>query len=403
MKKVDVRLRHGPDSEVQVGQLALLDHRVYFEYSSEFLDLGWELSPWKLPAIPELQEHTERSFGPLPGVFDDSLPDGWGRLLMDRHFERKGVPAETLTPLDRLLYLGARTMGALTYHPSEASTPGDPIDLQALATEAQRVQAGNVEDLLPALLRAGGSPGGARPKVLVGVKGDELISGEDDLPAGFEPWLVKFGGHQDPPDAGLVEAAYADMARAAGLDMPSVRVFETESGRFFGVARFDRLAGNRRLHMHTLGGLIHSNFRIPNCDYRILLSVTRTLTRNHQDVLECFRRLVFNVATHNHDDHVKNFAFLMDDAGEWSLSPAYDLTCALSPAEHSMAVNGQGTDFTRAGLLRFAGEHEISSDEATEILDQVLAAVATWPRLATARGCSKKRSKAIGSVHRPLR
>jgi serine/threonine-protein kinase HipA len=324
---------------------------------------------------------------------------------MDRHFERQGVPSESLTPLDRLLYLGSRTMGALTYHPSdEQSGASEPLNLQVLAKEAQRVQAGHVEDLLPALIRAGGSPGGARPKILVGVKGDELLSGEDDLPEGFEPWLVKFRGHQDPPHAGLVEAAYADMARAAGISVPPVRVFETpDDGHFFGVSRFDRLPGNRRLHMHTLGGLIHSNFRIPNCDYRILLNVTRTLTRNHQEVVECYRRLVFNVMAHNHDDHVKNFAFLMDDEGEWSLSPAYDLNCALSPLEHSMAVNGKGTDFTRSDLLSFAEEHQIDATQAGEILDQVQATVATWPQLAAARGCSRERIKAIARVHRTLR
>lgn len=405
MKKVEVRLRHSPGVERRVGHLALTGHSVFFEYEPEFLGLGWELSPWKLPAIPELQEHTDHRFGPLPGLFDDSLPDGWGLLLMDRHFERRGVPSESLTPLDRLLYLGTSTMGALTYHPAHevAGTP-EALDLLQLATEAKRVQAGQVEDLLPALLRAGGSPGGARPKVLVGVKGDELLSGEDDLPEGFEPWLVKFGGHRDPPDAGLVEAAYADMARAAGLEVPPTRVFETpQDGRFFGVRRFDRLPGNRRLHMHTLGGLVHSNFRVPNCDYRILLHVARTLTKNHLDVVECYRRLVFNVVAHNHDDHVKNFAFLLDDEGEWSLSPAYDLTCAREPHEHSMAVNGKGGDFTRSDLIGFAGQHQIEEAQAVEILDRVHDAVATWPQLASARGCSPRRIKEVARSHHVLR
>ena len=404
MRRVEVRLRHRPDRETLVGTLAQSERRIFFEYAPSFLDLGWELSPWKLPAKPELQEHTELGFGPLPGVFDDSLPDGWGRLLMDRLFEQRGLPPESVSELDRLLYLGARTMGALTYHPPAAETAsGGPLDLHQLAEASRDVLTGHVETVLPELVRAGGSPGGARPKVVVGLRGEEIISGEDDLPEGFEPWLVKFLARHDPPDTGAVELAYARLAGEAGIVMPATRLFETAEGdRFFGVARFDRRPGNERLHMHTLGGLIHSNFRVPNADYRLLLHVAATLTQNVQDVVECFRRMVFNLVTHNHDDHVKNFAFLFDPESGWSLSPAYDLTYSPQPREHSMTVNGIGRDHTRAHCLAFAEEHGIHRERAQEVIDQVHEAAANWERIARDLGCTTTRIQQIGRAHRRL-
>ncbi len=404
MKKVEVRLRHGPGHEVQVGHLAEQDRRVYFEYSPEFLELRQELSPWFLRPEGGLIEHKPAEFGPLPGVFDDSLPDGWGLLLMDRHFRSQGLEPRSLSPLDRLLYLGSRTMGALTYHPSvESSGESPPVELYQLAEQAERVLAGDAESLIPELLRAGGSPGGARPKVLVGRKGDELISGEDDLPEGFEHWLIKFEGKGDPTSAGAVEYAYSTMAREAGLCVPPTDLFETKDrGRYFGVQRFDRLPGNQRIHMHSLGGLIQSNFRVPSCDYKVLLQVTQELTKNHEDVIKCFRRLAFNVTAANRDDHVKNFAFLMNSSGEWTLSPAFDLTYAPGPGGyHSMLINGEEKP-TREHCLHLAEQHGIARRIAAEILDTVNDAVANWRHHADQAGCPGKDAARIAKAHRLL-
>ncbi|MBL4849203.1 MAG: type II toxin-antitoxin system HipA family toxin [Planctomycetes bacterium] len=404
MKKVEVRLRHAPGSELAVGHLAEQDRRVYFEFSPEFLESGFEVSPWRLPAGPGLVEHRPGEFGPLPGVFDDSLPDGWGRLLMDRYFRIEGIEPDSMSALDRLLYLGTRTMGALTYHPSEESSSPSALELHGLAGQAQRVMAGDAERLLPELLRAGGSPGGARPKILVGRKEGELLSGEDDLPEGFEHWLIKFEGKGDPASAGAIEQAYSTMAREAGIDFPPTHLFETrEGGRYFGVRRFDRLPGNRRVHMHTLGGLIHSNFRVPSCDYDVFLNVTRELTKNHEDLVEAYRRMIFNVVAANRDDHVKNFAFLMNSSGEWVLSPAFDVTYSPGPGgHHSMLIGGQ-EEPTREHCLAMAERHGISRSTAEEILERVNSAVANWGRHAREAGCSARDVTRIVKAHNPLR
>jgi serine/threonine-protein kinase HipA len=251
----------------------------------------------------------------------------------------------------------------------------------------------------PQLLRAGGSPGGARPKVLVGVRGDAILSGEDDLPSGYTHWIVKLHAREDSPDAGAGELAYSLMAKDAGIAMPPARLFETPQGeRFFGVERFDR-QGNHRYHVHTFGNLIQANFRIPSCDYRQLLEVTRILTRNHQDVLECYRRMVFNVLAHNRDDHVKNFAFRLTDEGAWELAPAYDLVFSPGPAgEHTMTVAGEGRAPGRSHLLQLAEPAGIASRDAQAIVDGVASAAASWRAHARQAGVSAKTAKMIENV-----
>ena len=395
MKTLDVQFTRGPGDSLHVGTLAQDRHRTYFEYAPEFLATGWDLSPFRLPFDAGLFEHTDREFGPLPGVFDDSLPDGWGLLLMDRHFRSLGLNLAEVSPLDRLAWLGTRTMGALTYHPPADRSDADDgvFDLGDLARQSREIFAGEAADVLPQLLRAGGSPGGARPKVLVGFNPAtrQIVSGEDDLPDGFEHWIVKFAARGEAPDAGPIEYAYSLMAAAAGIDMPTTRLFETCQGdRFFGVKRFDR-DGNRRFHVHTLGNLIQSNFRIPSADYADLLKATSLLTRNHQDVLGAVGRMVFNVLAHNRDDHVKNFAYRLDDrTGEWSLSPAYDLVCAPGPGgEHTLTLAGEGRRPTRAHMLQLARQAGVSLQDAEHILDQMHSAVARWPDHAAGAGVSQ--------------
>jgi len=424
MKKLEVHFtRGGGGDSLHVGTLAEERGRVYFEYAPAFLATGLNLSPFRLPFDAGLFEHTDRDFGPLPGVFDDSLPDGWGLLLMDRHFRSQGLNLRAISPLDRLSWLGTRTMGALTYHPPTDRENVDAVmfDLHDLARQSQELLAGSAADVLPQLLLAGGSPGGARPKVLVGFNSDTggVISGEDDLPAGYEHWIVKFAAKTDGPDTGAVEYAYSLMAVAAGIDMPPTRLFTTTEGdRFFGVKRFDRgsangthsagetsapratsQTNNRRYHVHSFGNLIQSNFRIPSADYADLLKATSLLTRNHQGVLRTFRRLAFNVLAHNRDDHVKNFAFLLNDAtGDWTLSPAYDLlpTPGLGPnGEHTMTIAGEGRTPTRQHMLRLAEQANIAARDATAIIDQAQSAVANWPTFAAQAEVSKTTTREI--------
>jgi len=394
MRKLEVRFTRSPGDSLPVGMLAEDHGRVYFEYSPDFLAAGLNLSPFRLPFEPGLFEHTNRDFGLLPGLFDDSLPDGWGLLLMDRHFRSRGRNLAEVSPLDRLSWLGTRTMGALTYHPPTDRDNDDAgvFDLHDLARQSQDLLAGVAVDVLPQLLRAGGSPGGARPKVLVGFNTGtgNVISGADDLPAGFEHWIVKFAARTDTRDVGAIEYAYSLMAGAAGIDLPPTRLFETSEGdRFFGSKRFDR-DGKRRYHVHTFGNLIQSNFRIPSADYADLLKATSLLTRNHQDVLRACRCMVFNVLAHNRDDHVKNFAFLLDDTtGDWALSPAYDLLYTPGPGgEHTMSLAGEGKNPGRSHLLRLAAQADVAKREIVGIIDQVQAAVAHWKDFAAAAGVS---------------
>ena len=400
MKRLEVRLTQRPGEERVVGRLAAREGRVFFEYDAAFLSAPLPLSPFKLPPQAGLIEHRDFAFGPIFGLFDDSLPDGWGLLLMDRMFrQRRGSLAE-VTVLDRLAYLGTRTMGALTYHPpaEPREAPAEALDLGLLARAAEEVLQGRAKEVLPQLLRAGGSPGGARPKVLVGVAGDHLLSGEDELPPGYRHWLIKFPAAREERDAGPLEEAYALMARAAGLDLPPTKLFETAEGeRYFGAERFDREEG-RRVHVHTFGNLIHANFRIPSSDYRDLLHVTRILTRDQRDVLEAFRRAAFNVLAWNRDDHVKNFAFRMREDGAWKLAPAYDLTFAQGPGgEHTMTVAGEGRVPARSHLLALAAPAGISERDAERTIDEVAAAVARWKSHARNAGVGRAASREVAA------
>ncbi len=392
MRKLNVMLRRDAEHSEPVGQLVDTGGSVFFEYDPAFLRHPLWLSPFKLPPKPGLCEHTDRAFGPIFGLFEDSLPDGWGLLLMDCVFRGAGLDPRRISILDRLAYLGSDTMGALTYEPAldRGSTPDPDLDLHLLARESRRILAGSVDEVLPLLQRAGGSPGGARPKVLVGVRGESLVSGEGEIPEGYAHWMIKFAGSNDFPDAGPVEYAYARMAGAAGITMPETRLFSAREDRFFGVQRFDRL-GNRRFHVHTFGNLIHSNFRIPACDYEDFFKVIRILTRDQQDVAQGFRRMVFNVLAHNRDDHVKNFSFLMNDEGAWRLAPAYDLIHAPGPGgEHSMTVLGEGRNPGRGEVFSLGRKAGLKDREMAEICDHVREAVGKWELWADEGGVSAK-------------
>ncbi len=398
MKKLRVDWHRSPEDSICVGQLAESERRIYFEYDAGFMDLGIQLSPFKLPIQGALIEHRDYAFGPLPGLFDDSLPDGWGLLLMDRRLRKLGVAPVTVSPIERLAYLGLSTMGALTYHPpQDLDVDTQLLDLHSLGKNAEAVYAGETQEVLPQLEQAGGSPGGARPKVLVGIREDKVVCGQADLPEGFEAWIVKFSSRQDARDAGPLEYAYALMAQAAKVQMPAVRLLEvTKIRRYFAVKRFDRSPGNGRIHMHTFGNLIQANFRIPSTDYTDLFKVTQVLTRNHQDTLELFRRMVFNFVAHNRDDHAKNFAFLMDEQGQWSLSPAYDLTYSPGPGgEHTMTILGEGREPTRSLCLQLAEQFGIKRRLALSIIDQINEVVQQWPQYAQRAGCSKKATQQV--------
>jgi serine/threonine-protein kinase HipA len=365
------------------GMLRTSDGAVHFEFDPAFFSSGLSLSPFRLAMTPGPKRPRGAAlehFDGLFGVFADSLPDGWGLLLMSRALKKAGLRYEDMTPLDRLSFVGTRGMGALIYQPVFDGTPADSgdaaVDLPALAAEAERVMAGEDGEVLRQLAALGGTAGGARPKVLVGVgvgpEEGRIVAGVDRLPTHYEPWIVKFRGRDEPQDAGIVEWAYAQTATRVGLEMEATRLFTGGDAPWFGTRRFDRLAGGERLHAHTACGLLHAHFREPSLDYETLLKATSALTRRADDLVAAFRMAAFNIVFHNRDDHSKNFSFLMDATGTWRLAPAYDLTYNRGPGgEHTTSVLGEGRAPGREHLLRLADGVGIPKREARAVMDEV--------------------------------
>ena len=383
---------HLHKEEMVVGTLAQHRSDLYFEYDANFMKREHWLSPFRLPLQAGLQTFQDWHYGDIWGLFADSLPDGWGMLLMDRFFQSQGRFRQSITALERLAYLGNHTMGALTYHPATSEEHvSEDVDLYQLAQESNRVLSGDTEEILPQLLWLGGSPGGARPKVLVGIKENQVISGVHDVPQGYAPYLLKFHARADEREEGLVEESYAQVARLAGLEVPHTRLlFEPKSERYyFAIRRFDRQEG-RRIHTHTLGGLLHSSHRNFECDYHNLLQVARVLSKKQSCVEKAFRQMIFNIVMNNRDDHVKNFSFLYD-GHEWYYAPSYDLTFHNGPrGEHSMMVSKEGRTPGIQELKHLAKQHNIDKKTLSSMCTQVLEASSTWRRIAKELGISHK-------------
>lgn len=387
---------------IPVGRLATRDHRIYFEYDEGFLKTGLELSPFKLPLSPGLQVFNYQPFEGLAGVFNDSLPDGWGRLLFDRFIRSNQMLPEEFSPLDRLAHVGNTGLGALVYAPDYSLEQEDihELDLDILAQQTHEILEGEADEVLQELINLNGSSAGARPKALIGLDQSKthIISGRSDLGSDQEYWMVKFGNRSDGRDAGAIEYVYAVMAKQAGVEMMPVHLFEATKGAgYFATQRFDR-NGSEKYHMHTASGLLHSDFRSPSLDYEDLINLTSALTKDVREVEKMVRLAVFNVLSHNRDDHGKNFSFLMDEKGEWKLSPAYDLTFSSGPRGHqSTMVMGEGKSPSIAHLLKLAEEANLSQSKVREIIEQTQNALSQWEGLAAEYGVSKANRKQISS------
>jgi len=383
----------------KVGRLAFKDRQLLFEYDVSFINSGIEFSPIKLPLRPGVSVADTTIFDGLFGVFNDSLPDGWGRLLLDRTVEKYGIHRGQLNPLDRLAYVGRHGMGALSYEPELGleNTDDVPLALDRIAEESAAVLAGENEEVFEELLRLNGSSSGARPKIVAQVSTDKkrIIHGQQELQSGFAHWMIKFPSSQDARDMGAIEYAYSLMAKDAGVEMPETHLFRTKRNKYFGTKRFDR-EGNARIHMHSLGGLIHADHRSPSLDYDTVLRVTLALTRNIQDAEKAYTLACFNVLAHNRDDHVKNFSFLLNARNEWIFAPAYDLVFSYGPGgEQSMLVMGEGRNPGTAQLQALGKQHGIKN--APEILAKVERAVANWPRYAELAEVSRKSTKDVAA------
>jgi len=387
------------DRKVSVGRLALDNGVALLEYSSEFIGSRLTINPFFEPPGPMLvRARQPRIFEGLHGIFADSLPDAWGEVLVRRRAEAAGTAYPSLTVLDKLAVVGTRGMGALVYRPKIARRAVvGALDLDLLARESLALLQGGASEVIAELEQLGGSSGGARPKVLVGMNhAGDIIAGADDLPHGFDAWIVKFRSSGDPSDSGPLEAAYAAMAHAAGLDMSETKLLSRGSGRgYFATKRFDR-SGGVKLHVASVAGLLDTDWEVPTLDYDALLKVTMAVTRRHPDVEKMFHRMLFNVIAHNRDDHAKQHAFLMDAIGTWRLAPAYDLTFSRGPGgEHYLAVNGKGADISLHDIMALGKAHGISKKRINEIVEMTCLAVGEFERFAAENDVGAQTRRAV--------
>ena len=331
----------------KVGTMALYQNRLAaFAYSDEWLQEGFSISPFSLPLEKRVFVPKIDPFEGLFGVFADSLPDGWGRLLVDRLMRKNGLNPHTVGSLERLAIVGNTGMGALTYRPTiPIESVYNELTLDEIAKECERILQTDTSEKLDYLSAKGGSSGGARPKIL------PRIDNED--------WIIKFPSSEDSKDVGRQEYDYALCAKECGIEMEEVRLFPSEKTQgYFGTKRFDRVAEgeNGKVHMISAAAILETSHRIPNLDYDILMKLTLQLTKSMEECEKLYRLMCFNVFAHNRDDHSKNFSYIYRDREKrWILSPAYDLTYSNSiGGEHATTVNGNGVDPGMEDLLSVA-------------------------------------------------
>lgn len=409
-----------------------------FQYDRAFQTSGIELAPLTMPlsdrvySFPELNRE---SFRGLPGMLADALPDRFGNTLIDAWLIREGRSLADFSPVERLLYIGSRAMGALEFRPARYSRKRrtEPLDVAELVELANAVLsdraamatslAGDDNDRRQALndiLQVGVSAGGARAKAVIAWNPDtnEVRSGQVAAPPGFSYWILKFDGVRenrdkealaDPLGFGLIEYGYYLMARAAGIDMNESRLLRENGRAHFMTRRFDRTDDGARLHMQSLCALAHYDFNAAGAyGYEQALAVIERLGLGKAALEQQFRRMVFNVAARNQDDHTKNIAFLMDRSGRWSLSPAFDVTFAYNEHgvwthQHQMSVNGKRRDITLEDFLTVADRFRITLPRAKRIIAEVDAAIGDWPQHAQQAGVAEDMAATIGRLHRRYR
>jgi len=379
--------------KTEIGDLVQNQNKIYFKYHSGFVERGIEISPFKMKLSEEILMPKELHLEGLFGVFSDSIPDGWGRLLLDRKLLSIGVNLNDINPLDRLAFIDKNGMGAISYEPNYESKNDALIhlDLDHISNEIETVLSGTSEEMLDELFRLGGSSGGARPKILVGynLKTTELLYGKSDLPDGFEHWIIKFPSTNDLQDIALIEFAYNEMARNAGIEVNEFRLFKSRKNNFFfGSKRFDRIK-NEKVHLHSVAGLLHDNFTMSTLDYGHLMDCAFTLEKDFNAYGKILRLATFNVLAHNRDDHSKNFSFLMDKNGKWKFAPAYDLTFSNSSyGFHSTTVAGESKNPNLNHLAELAKHFGVKN--AKQIFDEVSQAIAQFDKIAASLNVAKR-------------
>ena len=405
-----------------------------FEYEPHFIKTGIELSPVKMPLSRKIYSFPEAdpvAFKGLPGMIADSLPDDFGNAVLNAWIASQGKSTDDITPIQRLKYTGTRGMGALTYHPAikrKNLNTSQYIEIQSLVSIAQEIldkreqfrvalgtQGEENKEAMMALLSVGVSAGGARPKAVLAFNDDftQVRSGQTDVPAGFTHFIVKFDGvseHNrdketfgDPMGYGTMEYVYHLMAKACGIEMMPCHLLNEGDRRHFITRRFDR-DGNEKRHVQTLNGLAHISYKKPGSySYAELFTIARELKLSPDDAMQIFKRMVFNIVARNHDDHSKNFAFMLDDQQQWRLAPAYDLAYSYKPGSHWvnnhwMKLNGKRDNFTREDFYSLEKLSPIFSKRKIDrIIEETTEHVSKWNDLATEHSVPQPLLKLIGS------
>jgi len=400
--KINVFRELSKGKKIQVGVLAQNKQSVYFQYDNTYLSSQQNLSPFKLKFTNELQLAPKTPHNKQHGVFADSLPDGWGLLLQNREFKKKGRHSSEITAMDRLSLVGNTGMGALSYEPaySKQDEINQNFELSALGLEAQAVFNGQTEEVMQALIAAGSS-GGARPKAQLYFAPNDFSKCRTNPIKGDQAWLVKFTSANLPlkHEEGLCEAVYLTMARCAKIDTADWQLIsapkESGASHWLALNRFDRQLSPKgqltKIHMHSAAGLLDADFRMPSLDYQELIKASRVLCKSPQAGQIQFARAIFNLLSCNQDDHAKNWAFLQNDNGSWKPSPFYDIT--YSPTafnEHSTAFIGYGKEPPLKIIQQLATDASFSSwQEAKEVIEKVSDAISQFTSVAKSQGVQK--------------
>ena len=400
-----------------------------FQYHTDFLKKGYDLSPIKMPvkngnriySFPELRKAKDEqvaTFNGLPGLLADSLPDKYGNQLINIWLARNGRPPDSMNPVEKLCFIGARGMGALEFEPTQMKTSKQTfaIEITSLVEIAEKMlstRAGFETNLhkdeqraVSDILKIGTSAGGARPKAVIAFnqKSGEVRSGQSIAPRGFDHWLIKFDGVSDAQFGsghgfGRVEYAYYLMAKDCGIQMSDSQLFEENGRAHFMTKRFDREGSNTKHHIQTLCGIQHYDYyNLYGYSYEQIFQAMRILRMTYPEAEQMFRRMVFNVMASNYDDHTKNFSFRLKQHGKWELSPAYDVCYSYDPdniwvSQHSLSINGKHKGISKNDLMSVAISNNIKKGES--IIDDIKEVVCDWEQYSKRVSVSSKLGRSI--------
>ena len=400
MEQLSVNLLLDGVHEEEVGTLRHVDGEIYFKYHPHFLNKKINLSPFKLKLDDSIQRCPKIPFDHLFGIFSDSLPDGWGKLIVDRHLIALNKSPERCSSLHRLSFVGKNGSGALTYYPEETILENQPLSLNLsdYAEKALQILKGDNALITDEFYSLTGTSGGARPKIQViyNSKNDLLKSGSTCEGTNESFWIIKFPSNNDLPDIAQIEYAYYLMAKDAGLEMAESKLFFGENKKqFFGTKRFDR-EGNKRIHLHSVAGLLHDDFRKSTLDYGHIMDAALKLERHKKSLENIMRIGMFNVLSANQDDHSKNFSFLMHADGTWKFAPAYDLT--FSPNVYGFQTTSVASNNKNISLDNFNElGHHFQLSSTNQIWKQVQEVIQEWKHYARITGVSAISTKRIAT------